>query len=169
VKYITKSLAMEQRRQELYKIDYPTDEEKAELEDLNKRYARQRRIDDMQLFINYLQDHPEVPCPQWYTFTTYCDVYDDNYVLDEEASKKFMRDLVLELKRAFRIVKKVHTNNYFGWSVKFGDDLTAEWKIARKVVCTAKVVGQREVPEYVAPAHTEDIIEWECSDPVLAE
>ena len=40
--------------------------------------------------------------------------------------------------------------------------------IDRQTVCTRKVVGTKEVPERVIPAHVEEIVEWDCK-PMLAE
>lgn len=37
----------------------------------------------------------------------------------------------------------------------------------REKVCTKRVVGVEEVPEQVVPAHTREIVEWDCA-PILA-
>lgn len=57
-------------------------------------------------------------------------------------------------------------------------DQTLVLKTRRAAVCEKIVVGIREVPETVEPsyytaervipAHTEEIIEWKCDDPILA-
>lgn len=33
---------------------------------------------------------------------------------------------------------------------------------SRAAVCTARVLGTREIPERIIPARTEEIVEWEC-------
>ena len=37
----------------------------------------------------------------------------------------------------------------------------------RSLLCTRRVVGTRTIPEKVIPAHTEEIVEWDC-EPILA-
>lgn len=37
----------------------------------------------------------------------------------------------------------------------------------RREVCTRRVVGTEDVPEQVTPAHTREIVEWDCH-PLLA-
>ena len=44
---------------------------------------------------------------------------------------------------------------------------TLRFVLWRSAVCERRVVGTREVPERVTPAHVEEIIEWDCH-PILA-
>src|SRR3990167_5742630 len=56
----------------------------------------------------------------------------------------------------------------------------AAYTVQRENVCVARVVGQKvipevrepaktiEIPEKITPEHTEDIIEWDCGEPLLA-
>jgi hypothetical protein len=39
--------------------------------------------------------------------------------------------------------------------------------IPRSSICARKVIGTKMVPEVVIPAHTEEIIEWECTPSIL--
>ncbi|MCR4340022.1 MAG: hypothetical protein NUW01_09060 [Gemmatimonadaceae bacterium] len=40
--------------------------------------------------------------------------------------------------------------------------------LSRGEVCTRVVTGTRQVPEKIVPAYEEEIIEWECVEPLLA-
>lgn len=58
-------------------------------------------------------------------------------------------------------------------------DHTLVLKAQRDAVCQKVVTGTREVPETVEPsyytperiipAHTEEIVEWQCDDPILVD
>jgi len=55
----------------------------------------------------------------------------------------------------------------------FGD-IILRFIFTKSAVCRRVVVGTREVPtktipEQVFPAHTEDIVEWDCSAPLMGE
>lgn len=50
---------------------------------------------------------------------------------------------------------------YFWLTKKFGP-IAYEVNIARNEICKRKVVGVRDVP-----AHTEEIVEWECAESIL--
>lgn len=41
--------------------------------------------------------------------------------------------------------------------------------VDRAVACTRRVVGIEEVPEKITPAHTREIVEWDCRSLLLAE
>ena len=69
--------------------------------------------------------------------------------------------------KAMSPCKKVHEGRSFYLKRKFGP-INLSIITDREVVCQKIVVGTREVPEYIAPAHTEEIAEWVCSDPLLA-
>ena len=46
--------------------------------------------------------------------------------------------------------------------------LKLRFVFTRQSVCTCRVVGTVEVPEVVIPAHTKELVEWDCQ-PILAE
>lgn len=167
--FSTKSLVMEQRMNKLRNVENLDEAGQAELMDLSSKYPRQRKLDDLQLFLDYMQNHPDIPMPYFGGFTVYCNQYDDNYKDDQEKTKSYMRTIVRELKRTFGKVEKRHTDTEFSWRVTFGSDLTVDFSCSRKNVCVPKVVGRREIAETILPARTEDIIEWDCTDSVLAD
>ena len=63
-------------------------------------------------------------------------------------------------------VEKRPDGNYFNVRRYFGP-LIIEAYISREQVCTKIVKGTRFVPERVVEAYEEQIVEWECSDPLL--
>ena len=126
------------------------------------------------------------------------DVMDANSDFAEEAKYGFMSnplylsdeltpEQLAQITRDFRAhgftITKEYTDNYFKIVCShpvdgFYSDFTYTINVARKVVCTAKVVGQetKEVEEYdpelLAAAKrsvtkTVDVVEWECH-PLLA-
>ena len=84
----------------------------------------------------------------------------------------------LEDKDAFKNIgsfKKEWIGSSLHAQVNVGE-LTLVYFIDRSAVCTARVVGKKQVPEEViegvptriTPAHEEDIIEWDCA-PILGD
>lgn len=79
--------------------------------------------------------------------------------------------------RALSPCEKEYAGALFKIKRKIGP-LTLSYVFMRNTVCTPRVVGTREVeakhiperliPSSFNPAHTEDIIEWECEEPLLA-
>ena len=48
----------------------------------------------------------------------------------------------------------------------FGGGVALRFVFNRDAVCSRRVVGTRTVPERVIPAHTEEMVEWDC-EPIL--
>jgi hypothetical protein len=75
--------------------------------------------------------------------------------------------------RAFGTAAKKYGDTLFYLSKEFGGGLALRALFAREAVCVKRVVGQRVVPaepEVVIPAkpeRVEDIIEWDCAEPLL--
>lgn len=66
-----------------------------------------------------------------------------------------------------------HNTDNFRYWVNL-DNARIKFVANRAKVCTAKVVGFREIPEqhveaHVIPAKREDIIQWECRESLLAQ
>lgn len=78
--------------------------------------------------------------------------------------------------RAIGVGKKVYDDTNFIFRKDFRGGVNYSAFIARAQVCEAKVVGTRIIPAVTVPAQpervieerTEDIIEWECMDSLLA-
>lgn len=64
------------------------------------------------------------------------------------------------------VAQKQYSNNYFDLIRKFGP-IKLEITTPRRNICERKVVGTREIEEQVIPARIEEIVEWECYDPLL--
>lgn len=94
-----------------------------------------------------------------------------NYYLDEK------EDAARVLKAMKPCAKEYH-DEYFYIVRNFGP-IRYEYVFTRSKVCTPRVVGTRvidahTIPEKVTPAQevperTEDIIEWDCGEPLLAK
>jgi hypothetical protein len=111
---------------------------------------------------DWIEAHPEVEIPEnnisCYTMNTKAD-----------ASRVL---------RSMSPCKKEYSSELFQIKRKFGP-ITLSYVMYRKAVCVAKVVGKKvvpetrepartiEIPEKVTPEHTEDIIEWDCTEPLL--
>jgi hypothetical protein len=46
--------------------------------------------------------------------------------------------------------------------------VSLEFSIAKEQICERKVTGFKDVPEFVSPAHREELVEWTCRDSILA-
>lgn len=93
-------------------------------------------------------------------------VYNNYRKLDfkeiEGSDKAKMRRAALTLSRA----EKIWGLYYFDLRREFGP-VSIVFSIAREKICEKKVVGVKEHPEQIIPAHTEELIAWECLDPIL--
>lgn len=80
------------------------------------------------------------------------------------------KDDLAALARASRkITKHVSSDGSTFWLERgFGLDVRLNaFARSRAEVCRRVVVGTEDVPERVTPAHTRELVEWEC-DPLLA-
>lgn len=73
--------------------------------------------------------------------------------------------------KALKPCKKEYRDNIFEISKEFGG-ISLRYVFLRSSVCRRKVVGTKEIEEQhipgrTIPAHTEEIVEWEC-EPVMA-
>lgn len=59
-------------------------------------------------------------------------------------------------------VEKRGSGSFFYITKRFGP-VRYEINIAREKVCIKKIVGTKTIPE-----HTEDVVEWECAESILA-
>jgi hypothetical protein len=108
---------------------------------------------------NWFDEHPEAPVPydlrKNSTFRSY--TYNDR-----------IKDVIRNI-GAFR---KVYDGDYFNAIVDVAD-VHIEYYTSRSNVCTRRVVGTKYVPEQVIPehvieAHEEEVVEWDCREPLLA-
>ena len=70
-----------------------------------------------------------------------------------------------EFRAACRLMQsyaKAPLGNIYGAEKTFSGGITYRAITARENVCERKVVGTRTIP-----AHTEDVVEWDCSDSIL--
>lgn len=121
-----------------------------------KEYA-----DSLRELADFYDLHPEVETPTSRT-AVYATDTKENVVL---------------ILRALGSCEKIYEDSFFKLRKKF-NTITLEFVFMRNAVCTPRVVGQREVeaklvperliPSEVIPAYTEDIIEWDCEESLLA-
>lgn len=108
--------------------------------------------DGLRQIADWYEAHPEIALPTPATL--------GNYMLNtkEEAA---------QVSRALGTCEKTYTDTMFYISRQF-DAVRLEFVFFRNAVCVPRVVGTEDVPERVIPAHTRDIVEWDCS-PILGE
>jgi hypothetical protein len=122
----------------------------------HKEYA-----DSLRLIADWVEVHPEIPVPS------------------NEAIKIFAagdKDRLKLCARALGDSEKIHSLefNLFTLRKRFGC-LYVDVIISRSAVCKRIVKGTKPVPEVtipakpeqVIPAHEEEIVEWDCSEPLL--
>jgi hypothetical protein len=77
------------------------------------------------------------------------------------------REKMQQIARVLGRADKELMSDWFSLKKKFGDFVMLEFTSNRKVVCRKVVKGTRTIPEQVIPEHEEEIVEWECNDPLL--
>lgn len=90
----------------------------------------------------------------------------DDYKYEDRRHLRTAREKMRLLALTLTPVEKVYNGEWFDLRKRFGP-VVLEFTVNRSVVCEKKVVGVEEVPERVLAAHTREIIEWECNDPIL--
>jgi len=121
----------------------------------------EQTVNNLRTLADWFEKHPDVPIPWAFMGESvfYRSLTDD----PDERSKEI---------RAIGSANKVFQNNEFHLEVKIGNYTLIFWT-SRENVCTKKIVGQKLIekriePEKVIPEHYEDIVEWECSESILA-
>lgn len=80
----------------------------------------------------------------------------------------FDREGIVAAARAMGTAEKVYdVDSYFTVRRKFGS-VWLDFFCNRDRVCRRVVVDTIAVPERVVPAHTEEVVEWVCDEPLLA-
>ena len=111
-------------------------------------HERQQVIAGLRDLARFLEDHPDVKVFPYI-----------GMVVPFQDREEFAVT-ALALGRA----EKKHDSHYFSLERFFGPYVRYEAFIACEKVCTRLVVGTRDVVEQVIPAHTEEIVEWECHE-----
>jgi hypothetical protein len=126
--------------------------------EVNGMDNRKDVITGLREYADFLEQHPSVPEPCITTFNVFAWSPDEFRAMAREigAAKKGENGSWLYLRKTFG-------NGAVGFDLNTGRD----------AICTRKVVGTRIVPAKPAteatPETTEDIIEWDCPDSILAE
>mgnify|MGYP001558595815 CR=1 FL=1 len=93
--------------------------------------------------------HPDVPLPD-----------DPIRVFAGCNNKSVMGRIARALGKAEKVQEP--DSNLFRVCGDFGG-IRVEWISLLSDVCERKVIGTEEVPAEIVPAHTREIVEWECS------
>lgn len=122
----------------------------------NEEYAASLR-----LLADWYEQHPNIPTP------------DREFSVYSLNSKEEAADCMMALKPC----KKEYKDTMFYLSREF-QGITLKFVFYRNAVCTRRVVGTKMVstqvipaktiPEQIIPAHEEEIVEWDCGNPLLA-
>jgi hypothetical protein len=124
----------------------------------------QNMAKDLREFADFIEAHGhELPGDIWIG-QSYNTLYDD-YEGGRTAKQK--AKVVAKVLAKGALVEKQHDNYSLDLIRRFGK-IKLVFSINREKFCTKKVVGTKEVEEYVVAAHTQEIVEWVCDDPVLA-
>ena len=116
---------------------------------------REEFIEGLRATADWFEAHEAVPVPM--------NRYEIFIGAFEEPETK---ELALRIARAMGTCQKSHSTEYLTLVKEIGAILV-KFCFYREAVCTKRVVGTTDVPEYVVPAHTKEIVEWDCH-PLLA-
>jgi hypothetical protein len=118
--------------------------------------VHEQYADSLRAIADWYEAHPEIPLPGDDTLTNYA-------VCTREHAESLIRGL--------GNCKKDYDETSFTISRRFGV-LNVRFYFSRSEVCKKVVVGSRIEPEQIVPArvipaHTVDVVEWECM-PVMS-
>ena len=113
-------------------------------------------VDGLRQIADWYEQHPDFPLPHL------CDAGMDIFRVNSA-------DELAQAARTLGTVEKFTIGDaLYGIRRTFGA-LRLQIIVDRAVVCTRRVVGIEEVPETVTPAHTREIVEWDCHSLLKAE
>lgn len=132
-----------------------------------KYKEQQEYVAGLRELADFIEGHIEVPLSGEFKITQW--VYDSYmtkhpYDVIAGSAKRKLRTATLALGNA----EKVWSNLHLDVRRKFSDNVILEFTVARERVCERVVTGTREVDEIVIAARTEEIVEWQCTDSILA-
>jgi hypothetical protein len=114
---------------------------------------RQQFTTSLRALADFLDAHPEVPCPHYIVLNVFTDD----------------RPTLAAVARTGRW-EKVYNDSWFSLVKSFGEHLTLEVNAQRSTVCRQVVVGTRIRPAKPAePECEEEVTEWVCDDAALLE
>jgi hypothetical protein len=111
--------------------------------------------DALRLAAEWFDAHPTVPRPAYAIINVQAP--------DSVSIPALVRQLAGFKKQDYGNTLTLHRT--FGPEI---EGVRVDFNFQREQVCERKVVGTRDVPERIIPAHTEEVVEWECL-PMLAE
>ena len=122
--------------------------------------THQKYAQSLRMIADWFEAHPEIGLPHdAQSFRYFPAVTREQFAIVAKAlgscQKVFDDDTLIELHRTFGAI-------------------TFQAIAMRKNVCTRRVVGVKTIPERIIEAHTErerkeEIVEWDCDEPLLAE
>jgi hypothetical protein len=113
--------------------------------------AAEKFAADLHELADWFAEHPEIEPPPLVTLYLF----------------RFSREPFVETVRAMGRGEKSGDDSYFIFERRFGV-VTLQATVQRDEVCRKVVVGTEEIPEQTTPAHTQDVVEWVCEEPLLA-
>lgn len=113
-----------------------------------KSYERQAFIQGLRQLADFLEQHEVIPVPEFERSIMV-------FIESAEAFKTYARHM--------GHAHKDFVEEWIQLRKTFGP-ITYTLTMERAKICTKTVIGMRDVP-----AHQEEIVEWSCSDSILAE
>lgn len=127
------------------------------------KYAeRDKLVKDLREFADFIEEHGHKLPGDLYVGSMYQSLYDDDDMTAKEKAK-----IVAKVLAKGGLVEKKHNDWELKLTRKFGD-IKLSYSIDRQKFCKKVVVGTKVVPAVTYEERTEEIIEWQCDDPVLA-
>jgi hypothetical protein len=129
------------------------------VEEVKPLSPRQEYVKNLRAMADFFESQEAVPIP---SINTRIDLF------------SLLPNEVPAIAKAFGSSKKEYIgDSFFVLKRKFGDLLSVEANWNREKVCTRVVVGQKTVARQVPVAYETknevvDVVEWKCTDPVLA-
>ena len=129
------------------------------VEEVKTLTERQKFAANLRAMADFMEQEEGVPLP---SLTVKVDLYN------------LTPEQVPAIAKAFGSAKKEYLgDSFFVLKKHFGELVAIEANWSREKVCTRVVVGQKTVAKQVPVAYelrneTVDVVEWRCTDPVLA-
>jgi len=114
--------------------------------------GREELIQGLRDFATFLEQRPNLATPHGGYF--------DIWTLTKEDFVQMTREMGDASKRV--------GSGWFCMARKFGP-IRLELNVPREQVCRRVVMGTRWVEEVHVPGHDEDVVDWQCDEPILKE
>lgn len=133
------------------------------------KYSHQRElVEGLRAMADFIEENIDLPLDMEPEIKLNVWLHDDSTYYDK--NPKTAREKLREAARVLGKAEKEFSGTYFDLIKKFSPCVRIEYTVDREAVCKRVVTGKKIIPAEVIQRkeREEEIVEWICTDPILA-